>query len=70
MSPACAGVIDLATPHSQATSFDPQPIGKYQRCVPVFDEAIIPIHAREMSQLEVAKMRTRRVTFKRLAKPC
>ena len=49
-----AGALELAIPRDRAATFDPQPIGKYQRRFPGFDEKIISMCARGMSQREIA----------------
>ena len=49
-----AGALELAIPRDRAATFDPQLIGKYQRRFPGFDEKIVSMYARGMSQREIA----------------
>jgi putative transposase len=48
-----AGALELSIPRDRQGSFDPQLIGKYQRRFPGFDEKIISMYARGMSQREI-----------------
>ncbi len=47
------GRIDLAIPRDRQASFDPQPIAKYQRRFPGFDDKIVSMVARGMSTREI-----------------
>jgi putative transposase len=48
-----SGKFDLAVPRDRQASFDPQLIAKYQRRFPGFDEKIISMYARGMSNREI-----------------
>ena len=48
-----SGKFDLAIPRDRQASFDPQLIAKYQRRFPGFDEKIISMYARGMSNREI-----------------
>jgi putative transposase len=47
------GQFDLAVPRDRQSSFDPQLIAKYQRRFPGFDEKIVSMYARGMSNREI-----------------
>jgi putative transposase len=47
------GKFDLAVPRDRQASFDPQLIAKYQRRFPGFDEKIVSMYARGMSNREI-----------------
>ncbi len=47
------GKFDLAVPRDRRSSFDPQFIAKYQRRFPGFDEKIVSMCARGMSNREI-----------------
>ena len=47
------GKFDLAVPRDRQSSFDPQLIAKYQRRFPGFDEKIVSMYARGMSNREI-----------------
>src|ERR1700734_3665987 len=47
------GTIDLEVPRDRQANFDPQLIAKYQRRFPGFDEKIISMYARGMSNREI-----------------
>ena len=48
-----SGKIDLKVPRDRQASFDPQLIGRYQRRFPDFDEKIISMYARGLSNREI-----------------
>lgn len=48
-----SGKFDLAVPRDRQASFEPQLIAKYQRRFPGFDEKIISMYARGMSNREI-----------------
>lgn len=48
-----SGKFELAVPRDRQASFDPQLIAKYQRRFPGFDEKIISMYARGMSNREI-----------------
>jgi putative transposase len=48
-----SGRIELEIPRDRQSSFDPQLIAKYQRRFPGFDEKIISMYARGMSEREI-----------------
>jgi putative transposase len=47
------GKVELAVPRDRQSTFDPQPIAKYQRRFPGFDDKIISMYARGMSTREI-----------------
>jgi len=47
------GALTLTIPRDRQASFDPQLIGKYQRRFPGFDEKVISMYARGMSNREI-----------------
>lgn len=47
------GKFDLSVPRDRQSSFDPQLIAKYQRRFPGFDEKIVSMYARGMSNREI-----------------
>ncbi|KTR05277.1 transposase, partial [Aureimonas ureilytica] len=47
------GRLDLSVPRDRQASFDPQLIAKYQRRFPGFDEKVISMYARGMSNREI-----------------
>ena len=48
------GKLDLQIPRDRLATFDPQPIAKYQRRFPGFDDKIVSMYARGMSTREIA----------------
>src|SRR5919205_4268441 len=48
------GRIELSIPRDRQASFDPQPIARYQRRFPGFDDKIVSLYARGMSTREIA----------------
>ena len=49
------GRLDLSVPRDRQASFDPQLIAKYQRRFPGFDEKVISMYARGMSNREIVR---------------
>ena len=47
------GRIELLVPRDRQARFDPQPIAKYQRRFPGFDDKIVSMYARGMSPREI-----------------
>ncbi|MBU4398878.1 MAG: transposase, partial [Planctomycetes bacterium] len=43
------GELTIATPRDRNGTFEPQLIGKHQRCVPGFDEKILALYAKGMT---------------------
>lgn len=54
------GKIALDIPRDRLSTFDPQPIAKYQRRFPGFDEKIVSMYARGMSVREIQGRRSGR----------